>query len=153
MLQFLCGTALIVKGVHIICQNSQLDALKICIRVAVVRFILCVNAWTANVRVANASRLVHHILLSVIDAHLHSIKTIISWIVCYREIASRTKFDCMLLPPGEEKSAKFLTVVNRYTVGQDQNFDIDKKFAAAKLQTFVIGKISFSLRVPSFRKL
>jgi hypothetical protein len=58
----------------------------------------------------------------------------------------RTQFD------GEEKSAKSLTVVNRYTVGQDQNFNTDKKFAAATLGIFAIRKIGFTSRVPSFKK-
>jgi hypothetical protein len=37
---FLCGMALDLKGVHAICQNSRRDASKICLHVAVVRYIL-----------------------------------------------------------------------------------------------------------------
>jgi hypothetical protein len=51
------------------------------------------------------------------------------------------------------RTAKSLTVVNKYTVGQYQNFDTEKKFAAAMLRIFVIRKISFTLRVPSFKKI
>jgi hypothetical protein len=40
-LRLLCGDTLDVIGVHLICQNSQLDARKICMRVAVVRCVLC----------------------------------------------------------------------------------------------------------------
>jgi hypothetical protein len=51
----------------------------------------------------------------------------------------------MLLPHGEKKSAKSLTVVNRYTLAQDQNFDTEKKFATAMLRISANRKIGFTL--------
>jgi hypothetical protein len=81
---------------------------------------------------------------------MHGISTIISRIFRYREIASRTKFDGVLLPHREKKSAKSLTVVNRYTVGQDQNFNMDNKFAATELRIFAIRKIGFYSESPLF---
>jgi hypothetical protein len=40
----------------------------------------------------------------------------------YHAAALRTQFNDKLPPHAEEKYEKSLTVVNRYTVGQDQNF-------------------------------
>jgi hypothetical protein len=57
---------------------------------------------------------------------MRGIRTIISPIFRYREIASWTKFGGVLLQHEEEKSAISLTVLNIYTVGQNQNFNTDK---------------------------
>jgi hypothetical protein len=47
---FLCGDALDVKWVHLICKNSQLHARKICLSAAVVRWLLCpIRKCTHNV--------------------------------------------------------------------------------------------------------
>jgi hypothetical protein len=62
---FLCGDALDVKGLQLICPNSQLDARKICIHVAAF-FVRHANAPTAIVCVANAQCLVCSIMLIVI---------------------------------------------------------------------------------------
>jgi hypothetical protein len=53
---FLCGDALDVKWVHLIFKNSQLHARKICMRAAIVRSVLCANARTMCIQVANARR-------------------------------------------------------------------------------------------------
>jgi hypothetical protein len=72
---------------------------------------------------------------------MHGIRTKISQIFCYHEIASQTKFGGLLLQHGEEKSAKSLTVVNTYIYCRPETkFGNGQKFAAAKLQIFAIRK-------------
>jgi hypothetical protein len=52
------------------------------------------------------------------------------------------------------RGGKICEILNRsavdiYTVGQDYNFDTNKKLAAAKLRIFAIRKIDFTSRVLS----
>jgi hypothetical protein len=98
---FLCGTALDVKGVHVIGQNSQLDAGKFCMCRSSALYSVCVpltHRQQLSALLTNgggalfaASRLV---------SLMHGIRTtgIISrGFFCYREAASWTQFDGVLL--------------------------------------------------------
>jgi hypothetical protein len=117
----------------VICKDSPRHACKF-VSVTQKCAVFCrppANLCTSCIRIANAWRLVHNVLLTVNDAWA---RTIILYIFASNERALWTQFGVYYYYKERKKCAKFYAAINRSTEGENVKLQHGYKFAIAKLR-------------------